>query len=174
MKDPKGRTGWPNEKGRDGERTPMQWDQSDNAGFSKGKPWLPVPATAKTHNVAAEEKDPDSILSFYKQLLKLRHSNKELLDGSYVPINQNEQNVLSYLRVHEDQAVLVSLNMSASPQKVNYQLKKNGFASAKPLITSRQVFLERRLRDSRRLRRLHRPAHEISSEACTNSPSRWA
>ena len=136
VKDPKGRTGWPNDKGRDGERTPMQWDQSDNAGFSKGKPWLPVPASAKTHNVAGEEKDSDSILSFYKQLLKLRHSNKELRDGSYVPINQNDQNVMSYLRVREDQAVLVSLNMSASPQNVNYELKKNGFASAKPLVTS--------------------------------------
>jgi alpha-glucosidase len=136
VKDPKGRTGWPNDKGRDGERTPMQWDQSDNAGFSKAKPWLPVPATAKTHNVSAEEKDTDSILSFYKQLLKLRHSNKELRDGSYVPVNQNDQNVLSYLRVREDQAVLVALNMSASPQKVNYELKKNGFTSAKSLITA--------------------------------------
>jgi alpha-glucosidase len=136
VKDPKGRTGWPNDKGRDGQRTPMQWNSSDNAGFSKGKPWLPVPATAKTHNVAAEEKDPDSILSFYKQLLKLRHSNKEIRDGTFVPINQNDQNVLSYLRVREDQAVLVSLNLSASPQNVNYELKKNGFASAKPLVTS--------------------------------------
>jgi alpha-glucosidase len=86
--------------------------------------------------VASEEKDADSILSFYKQLLKLRRSNKELRDGTYVPVNQNDQNVLSYLRVREDQAVLVSLNMSASPQKVNYELKKNGFASAKPLLTS--------------------------------------
>ena len=136
VKDPKGRSGWPKDKGRDGERTPMQWDQSENAGFSKGKPWLPVPPTAKTHNVDDEQKDPDSILSFYKKLLKLRRTNKELLDGSYVPINQNDPNVLSYLRVHEDQAVLVSLNMSGSPQKVNYELKKNGFASAKPLVTT--------------------------------------
>ena len=54
VKDPIGRTGWPQEKGRDGERTPMQWDSSDNAGFSTGTPWLPVPATYKTHNVADE------------------------------------------------------------------------------------------------------------------------
>src|SRR4051812_26298636 len=51
VKDPIGRNGWPKEKGRDGERTPMQWDDSANAGFSKATPWLPVPATAKTHNV---------------------------------------------------------------------------------------------------------------------------
>jgi alpha-glucosidase len=136
VKDPKGRTGWPKDKGRDGERTPMQWSEGENAGFTNGKPWLPVPQTAKTHNVAAEQKDPQSILSFYKDVLKLRHANKELLEGSYLPINQNDQNVLSYLRVYQDQAVLVSLNMSGTPQKVNYELKKNGFASAKPLLAT--------------------------------------
>jgi len=138
VQDPKGRTGWPQDKGRDGERTPMQWDQSENAGFTRGKPWLPVPPTAKTHNVAVETNDAQSILSFYKKLLKLRHSNRELLEGNYLPINQNDQNVLSYLRVYQDQAVIVSLNMSGAPQKVNYELKKNGFASAKPLVTTGQ------------------------------------
>jgi alpha-glucosidase len=136
VKDPKGRTGWPKDRGRDGERTPMQWDQSENAGFSKAKPWLPVPPTAKTHNVADEARDPESILSFYKNLLKLRHTSKELLEGSYLSMNENDQNVLSYLRVYQDQAVLVSLNMSGSSQKVNYELKKNGFATAKPLVVS--------------------------------------
>ncbi len=137
VKDPIGQRGWPKEKGRDGERTPMQWNANENAGFSKGKPWLPVPATAKTHNVAEESKDPDSILSFYKQLLTLRHTNKELLDGNYLPINQNDANVLSYLRVYQDQAVLVSLNMSGTAQNVNYQLSKNGFKSAKGLVATR-------------------------------------
>src|SRR5258708_40107289 len=63
VKDPEGRAGWPKEIGRDGERTPMQWDSSANAGFSKAKPWLPVPPSYKTHNVAAELKDPNSVLS---------------------------------------------------------------------------------------------------------------
>ena len=107
MKDPIGRTGWPKEKGRDGERTPMQWDETSNAGFSTAKPWLPVPPTAKTHNVADESTDLDSVLNFYKKVLKLRHTNKALLDGSYTALNQNDQNVLSYLRVYKDQAVLV-------------------------------------------------------------------
>ncbi|HEX8871837.1 MAG TPA: alpha-glucosidase, partial [Candidatus Acidoferrum sp.] len=56
VKDPIGQLGWPLEKGRDGERTPMQWTGGPNAGFSKAKPWLPVPDTAKTHNVEAENK----------------------------------------------------------------------------------------------------------------------
>jgi alpha-glucosidase len=136
VKDPIGRTGWPKEKGRDGERTPMQWDESDNAGFSKAAPWLPVPPTAKTHNVADESKDPESILSFYKKVLKLRHTNKCLLDGSYLPLNQNDQNVLSYLRVYKDQAVLIALNMSGTVQKADFQISKNGFSSAKSLVAT--------------------------------------
>jgi alpha-glucosidase len=136
VKDPIGRTGWPKEKGRDGERTPMQWDESENGGFSKVAPWLPVPATAKTHNVADESKDPDSVLSFYKKVLKLRHTNRALLDGAYVPQNQNDQNVLSYLRVYKDQSVLVALNMSGAEQKVSFDLSKSGFTSAKSLVAT--------------------------------------
>ena len=136
VKDPIGRTGWPKEKGRDGERTPMQWDESENAGFSKVAPWLPVPPTFKTHNVADESKDPDSVLNFYKKVLKLRHTNRALLDGAYVPQNQNDQNVLSYLRVYKDQTVLVALNMSGAGQKVSFDLSKGGFTSAKSLVAT--------------------------------------
>jgi alpha-glucosidase len=136
VKDPIGRTGWPKEKGRDGERTPMQWDESENAGFSKAAPWLPVPPTAKTHNVADESKDPESVLAFYRKVLKLRHTNRALLDGRYAPLNENDQNVLSYLRAYKDQVVLVALNMSGAEQKVSFDLSKNGFASATPLAVT--------------------------------------
>jgi len=138
VKDPIGRTGWPKEKGRDGERTPMQWNSSDNAGFSKGTPWLPVPPTYKTHNVAEESKDPDSVLEFYKKVLKLRHTNRALLDGSYVAINENDANVLSYLRVYKGHAVVVALNMSNTLQKVTLELKGKGFSSAKGLLSTGQ------------------------------------
>ncbi len=136
VKDPLGITGWPEEKGRDGERTPMQWNENENAGFSKATPWLPVPPSYKTHNVADESKDPDSVLSFYKKVLKLRHTNPALLDGSYVPVNENDQNVLAYLRVYEDKAVLVALNMSATEQTVNFDLSKKGFSGAKSLVAT--------------------------------------
>src|SRR5258708_14805882 len=135
-KDRIGRTGWPKQKGRDGERTPMQWDESENAGLSQDAPWLPVPETAKTHNVNDESKDPESVLAFYKRVLKLRHTNKALLDGSYVSLNENDQNVLSYLRSYKDQAVLVVLNMSGAEQRVNFDLSKTGFASAKSLVAT--------------------------------------
>ena len=136
VKDPIGRSGWPKEKGRDGERTPMQWNAGENGGFSSVAPWLPVPPTAKTHNVADESKDPESVLSFYKSVLKLRHTNKALLDGTYVALNENDQNVLSYLRSYKDQTVLVALNMSGAPQTLNFDLVRNGFTSAKSLVVT--------------------------------------
>src|SRR6266849_4762212 len=136
VKDPIGKTGWPKEKGRDGERTPMQWDGSKNAGFSQATPWLPVPATYKTHNVADELKDRNSVLQFYKKVLSLRHSNKALLDGRYAALNESDPNVLSYLRMYKDEAVVVALNMSGAEQRVNFDRSKNGFASAKSLVAT--------------------------------------
>lgn len=131
VKDPIGRLGWPEEKGRDGERTPMQWNTSANAGFSEAKPWLPVPASYKTHNVATELKAPDSILNFYRRVLALRHQDQALRDGEYVALNESDPNVLSYLRRYKDEAVLVVLNMSSSPQKVSFDLQTKGLTASK-------------------------------------------
>jgi alpha-glucosidase len=136
VKDPIGRTGWPKEKGRDGERTPMQWDGSANAGFSKATPWLPVPPTYETHNVAAELKDKNSVLEFYKKVLKLRHDNTALLDGSYKAINETDDNVLSYLRIYQNHGAVVALNMTNAPQKISIGLKSNGFGSVKSLLAT--------------------------------------
>jgi alpha-glucosidase len=131
VKDPIGRTGWPDEKGRDGERTPMQWSDSPNAGFSSVTTWLPAPPSYRTHNVASEEKDPDSILNFYRRLLALRHTDPALMEGEYVALNDSDPNVLSYLRRYKDEAVLVVLNMSAIEQTVRFDLAPQGFAKAK-------------------------------------------
>ncbi len=141
VKDPIGITGWPKEIGRDGERTPMQWNTDGNAGFSKKTPWLPVPDSYKTHNVATESKDPNSVWSMYKKVLALRHSNEALLDGSYTALNEDDPNVMSYLRSYKGKAVLVALNMSASPQEATFNLADKGFASAslKSLIATPQT-----------------------------------
>jgi alpha-glucosidase len=116
VKDPIGRLGCPQEKGRYGERTPMQWTAGTNAGFTRGTPWLPVPSSATQHNVASELTDPDSVLSFYRRLLRLRHTNRALLDGNYVALNETDPNVLSFAREYRHRAVLVLLNMSATQQ----------------------------------------------------------
>ncbi len=138
VQDPIGKLGWPLEKGRDGERTPMQWTDGQNAGFSKAKPWLPVPPSAKTHNVASEMKDQNSVLSFYRQLLALRHKEPALLEGDYLALNETDSNVLSYIRRHKDEAILVVLNMSGTDQNVGLDLSPLGFAAPKlgVLLTS--------------------------------------
>src|SRR5260221_11805950 len=129
VQDPIGKLGWPLEKGRDGERTPMQWNDSANAGFSKVKPWLPVPATFKTHNVASEQKDGNSVLSFYRQLLELRHKEPALLEGNYVALNESDPNVLTYVSRYKNEAILVLLNISATEQKAQFDLSPLGFSS---------------------------------------------
>jgi len=138
VKDPIGRRGWPKEKGRDGERTPMQWSDDPNAGFTTGVPWNPVPPTYKTYNVADELKDPNSILNWYKGLLALRRANPALLDGDYIALNENDPNVLSYLRKTKNDALLVAINMSAASQTVNFKLSKQRLSakSAKTLLTT--------------------------------------
>jgi alpha-glucosidase len=138
VKDPIGRLGWPKEKGRDGERTPMQWSNEPNAGFTSGTPWNVIPATYKTYNVADELKDPNSILNWYKQLLALRRSNPALLDGDYIGLNEKDPNVLSYVRKTATDAVIVVINMSAAPQTVSFKLSKQRLRvnSAKTLLTT--------------------------------------
>jgi alpha-glucosidase len=138
VKDPIGRVGWPQEKGRDGERTPMQWDDSANAGFTRGVPWLPIPPSYKSVNVASELKDPSSILQVYRSLLTLRHQNRALLDGDYVALNESDANVLSYLRRYKNEAVLVVLNMSSQPQDASFDLAPQGFSakSARTLLST--------------------------------------
>jgi len=126
VKDPVAQLGWPLEKGRDGERTPMQWDATANGGFSNATPWLPVPATASTKNVAVLSKDPSSILNLYRKLTALRRSNPALREGEYLPLAESDPNVLAYLRRTKQDAVLVALNMSAAPHTLRAGLAAKG------------------------------------------------
>jgi alpha-glucosidase len=131
VQDPIGKLGWPKEKGRDGERTPMQWDTSRNAGFSSAaKTWLPVAPSASRYNVAVESRDPGSILNFYKRLLSLRQSETVLRDGGYIALNRDDPHVLSFLRKSADgHSVIVALNMSAQPHTVAFDLTAYGLRS---------------------------------------------
>jgi len=138
VKDPIGRLGWPKEKGRDGERTPMQWNSDANAGFTTGTPWNAIPESYKTYNVADELKDPNSILYWYKQLLALRRSSSALLDGEYIALNEKDPNVLSYLRKTKNDALIVVISMSATPQTVSFKLSQQRLdvKSAKTRLTT--------------------------------------
>jgi alpha-glucosidase len=130
-RDPGAIMGWPRFKGRDGERTPMQWTAAANAGFSPPgvRTWLPIPASSATNNVATEERDPNSILSWFKALDRLKHENAALRRGSQVMLNPSDPNVLSWLRKGpKGEAVVVICNFTAKPQNVSYDLKPLGIA----------------------------------------------
>ena len=118
--DPIGKLGWPKEKGRDGERTPMQWDATLQAGFTTvKKPWLPIPPTSTKYNVETESKDPNSILNCYKKLLALRKSDPALRDGAQISIG-DDPDVFTYVRVVPGHTVFVALNMSNKQRTFNF------------------------------------------------------
>lgn len=120
VKDPIGITGWPKEKGRDGERTPMQWNATTNAGFSDAKPWLPVPPSYTQVNVADEERNPNSLLNWYKKLIALKKTNPAFTQGNNVMLDTANTRVLSWLRqAPSGEQVVVSTNFTAEPQTVN-------------------------------------------------------
>jgi len=129
VRDPIGITGWPKEKGRDGERTPMQWDASNaQAGFStNSRTWLPVTANYRTVNVQSESADPGSLLNWHRRLIALRRSSAALRDGRTVMLDRANPHVLTYARVAPDgETILVSLNMSAQPQTISLRLAASG------------------------------------------------
>ncbi len=107
--------------GRDGERTPMQWDTTRNAGFTTGEPWLPVAADADRVNVAAQRDDPRSLLSFYRRLIRIRRASAALRRGSYRSLPSGP-GVYAYERVAEGERMVVLLNFSEREQRVHLAL----------------------------------------------------
>lgn len=95
-------------KARDNARTPMQWDSSENAGFTTGTPWL-RPTNQSTINVAAEEAG-GRILPYYRKLIALRKSHPIISEGSFVPYSLAHRDVFAYRRTHENQQLLVLNN----------------------------------------------------------------
>ncbi|HKL41008.1 MAG TPA: alpha-glucosidase [Clostridia bacterium] len=98
--------------GRDNSRTPMQWDNTKNAGFTSGKPWLAVNPNYKTINVLEEQKTSDSILSFYKKMIQTRKNELGLVYGNFEPLFQEDEDLFVYKRLLADDEFLVILNFS--------------------------------------------------------------
>lgn len=96
-----------NKTSREQSRTPVQWNDSANAGFTTGTPWFTVNSNYKTINVAAEQKDPDSILNFYKKALKVRKAYPALSKGSYKEYYPLSEDVYCYEKDLGDQKALV-------------------------------------------------------------------
>jgi alpha-glucosidase len=115
LKDPVGIRYWPIPVGRDPERTPMQWNDSAQAGFSTAaSTWLPVNPDYATVNVAAQTDDPASLLSFYRKVIHARRASAALRRGT-IKILPTPRVILAYLREHENQRCLVVLNFTDKP-----------------------------------------------------------
>jgi alpha-glucosidase len=114
LQDPYGKAFWPAFKGRDGCRTPMPWTSGDNAGFSRGTPWLPVPEAHRARNVEAQQADPASVLNAARAFLHWRKSQPALVLGS-IRFLDAPASILAFVREHAGQRLLVAFNLSASP-----------------------------------------------------------
>lgn len=114
--DPPGKKYWPLYKGRDGCRSPMQWDDTPSAGFSRAKPWLPVHPNFVHRNVQRQREDPNSLYNFTRHLIATRREQIALRRGDFVLLTPHPRHVLSYLRQTSDEMILIALNFSPHPQ----------------------------------------------------------
>ena len=124
IRDQYGKMIWPLFKGRDKFRTPMQWDDSLNGGFTTGKPWLPLHKNYLQVNVKNQAETNDSMLNVYKHLIGLRNKMPVLQHGEIQFIQSKQKGVLCYERTHENQKVLVALNFTSRKKTVCYELSK--------------------------------------------------
>ncbi len=118
IQDPAGKRFWPFYKGRDACRSPMQWDDSANAGFSPAQPWLPVHPDYPARNVAGQKCDLNSLYYFYRSLIQLRKKYAALRDGMFLPLTYEPHTLIAYLRQTGEQTILVALNFSRRPNRL--------------------------------------------------------
>ena len=97
---------------RDNGRTPMQWDGSPAAGFTTGRPWIDVPASASAINVEAQREDPCSVYAYYRALIEARHRVPALTFGAFERIDAGDAALFVYTRAYQDSTVLVAVNLS--------------------------------------------------------------
>ncbi|MGL5777245.1 glycoside hydrolase family 13 protein [Cetobacterium sp.] len=104
---------------RDNARTPMQWDDSLNAGFTTGNPWLKVNSNYKNINVQNQIKDENSIYNHYKKLISLKKSSKTLIHGEFKLVLEDDKHIFAYLRELDNERYLILSNLSENEKKLN-------------------------------------------------------
>lgn len=112
---------------RDNARTPMQWDDSKNAGFTKGKPWFKLNPNYKDLNVSNDLRSDKSVFKYYQELIKLRHEEPILKDGTFKLLLPDDKNIFMYTRTLDSEQWLVVANLSGDSQKVETLNKYIGF-----------------------------------------------
>ncbi|MGF9887283.1 alpha-glucosidase [Priestia megaterium] len=121
------------ETGRDNSRTPMQWNTERNAGFSTGNPWMKVNPNYVDINVEEQKSDKDSVLNFYKQLIKIRKQHDVLVYGTYKLLSEEDSAIYAYTRTLEGKTAVVICNMSPNNQTFEFP-SESSFANREVLI----------------------------------------
>ena len=134
-----------NRYSRDNARTPVQWDSSKSAGFTTGTPWLPLNPNYKKINVAEQEKDPESVLSYYKKLTALRKNSEykeTMVYGDFVPFMADEDRLMAFYRKGE-KTLLILGNYRKEERELELPapVKKLVLSNAEPRITGRKIIL---------------------------------
>ncbi|WP_017209467.1 glycoside hydrolase family 13 protein [Clostridium beijerinckii] len=125
-------------KGRDNARTPMQWDDSENAGFTSGQPWLKVNPNYKEINAESQLKDENSIFNYYKKLIKIRKSNPVVVYGKYELMLEENKEIFAYTRTLENEMLLVICNFTGNETEFVLE-RKFEFKSKELLISNYNV-----------------------------------
>ena len=118
---------------RDNGRTPFQWDNTVNAGFTTGKPWLKVHPNYVTLNAAAQENDPNSVLNYFRKMIQLRKSDLNFVYGKYTLLDAKNADTYCFTRELKGKKILVMLNFKAKAAKTNLGLD---LSKAKVLISN--------------------------------------
>lgn len=118
--------------GRDGCRTPMQWDDTEHAGFSKSKPWLPISADFRALNVALQQNESTSIYNLYRRLIRMRRDRQAVMRGIYRPLMATG-NLLLFARETKTERILVALNLGNDPVSMSFP---SGMLSGHILVSS--------------------------------------
>lgn len=129
---------------RDNARTPVQWSNKENAGFTTGKPWLKVNSNYTKINVESQEAQPDSVLNYYRKLTALRKSSeyKEVFTyGTFAPAYEETESVMAYYRIGDGKRILVAANFGDIPAevKLEYPVKKVLLSNQKEEVKTQEI-----------------------------------
>ncbi len=132
-------------KGRDGQRTPMQWDTTAHAGFTEGTPWLPVASDYHLVNVSTQSQDPQSSFNLFKQLIHFRNCSSILKSGTYRSVDYGKD-ILGYERAQGTNKLLILLNFTSTEKQINLgrlqgQLQLSSYLDGENSVMSKRILL---------------------------------
>lgn len=143
LQDPYGIEFWPTFKGRDGCRTPMVWERSNqNGGFTSGRPWLPVSSDHLQNAVAVQEEEPGALLHHYRKAIAFRHAHPALSKGSHDRI-RSADDVIYFTRSHASETIFCAFNISDTPS--DFELPKGNWTPVGAELGSAHVSADGKL-----------------------------